>query len=183
MGMRTGPLLLAVAVLLALAGCVPSESHATAPPSASATPVFASDAEALAAAEKAYAAYLRVSDEVANDGGKAPERIAKYVTSGRFKSEIQTSALFLERGIRTTGSTDFDSSILQQVEADGIDTKVTFYTCWDTTAVRVIDSNGNDVTPADRIDRQTLEVVLTTARGRLPLQLNSDDAWSGQSSC
>ncbi|MBW4033634.1 MAG: hypothetical protein HIU88_13400, partial [Acidobacteria bacterium] len=61
MGMRTGRLTLAVAMLLALVGCVPTGQHAASSPTASLTPVFASDAEALAAAEKAYAAYLKVS--------------------------------------------------------------------------------------------------------------------------
>ena len=183
MGMRTGPALLAVAVLLTLAGCVPSTSHPTAAPSASATPVFASDAEALAAAEKAYAAYLKVSDEVAHDGGKDPERIANYVTPGRLQSELRTSDLFESKKIKTTGSTTFENAILQQVEVIGTGTSVTLYACWDATGVRVVDIDGNDATPINRVDRQTLEIVLTTTKGKLPLRLKSDDAWSGQSSC
>src|SRR3954462_13593979 len=61
-GMRTAPLLATAALLLALAGCVPTDSHPTSWPHPSATPVFASDAEALAAAEKAYAAYEAAVD-------------------------------------------------------------------------------------------------------------------------
>jgi hypothetical protein len=61
------------AVALALAGCVQPPSRVIPTSTPSAAPVFASDAAALAAAKKAYVAYLAVSDAVANDGGKNPE--------------------------------------------------------------------------------------------------------------
>ncbi|MES1170616.1 MAG: hypothetical protein ABUL47_08010, partial [Leifsonia sp.] len=59
--MRTGPVLAAAVLLAVLAGCVPTGTP-TKSPRATATPVFASDAEALAAAEKAYAAYESAVD-------------------------------------------------------------------------------------------------------------------------
>ncbi|HEU0205628.1 MAG TPA: hypothetical protein VFQ74_02915, partial [Pseudolysinimonas sp.] len=63
MDMRTGSLLVTAALLVALAGCVPTNAHPSESPSATATPVFASDAEALAAAENAYAAYQAAVDK------------------------------------------------------------------------------------------------------------------------
>ncbi|HWU47090.1 MAG TPA: hypothetical protein VN133_10080, partial [Humibacter sp.] len=45
-----------------LAGCTPSAPKPTHSPTASRTPMFASDEEALKAATDAYAAYLKMSD-------------------------------------------------------------------------------------------------------------------------
>jgi hypothetical protein len=181
--MRTGRIVLAVAMLLALAGCVPAGQHVASSPTARATPLFASDAEALAAAEKAYAAYLKVSDQIANDGGKDPERITNYVSANRLGTELAGSKTFESNRIRSEGSTAFDSPTFQQVATIGHDTEVAFYACWDASDVRIINPQGLDVTPADRVDRQYLEVVLTTVSGNLPLVLESDSPWSGQSSC
>ncbi len=183
MGMRTGPALLAAAVLLTLAGCAPTESHASSEPSASATPVFSSDAEALAAAEKAYAAYLKVSDEIGHDGGKSPERIDGFVTKSRLQTELRGSKAIESRGIRTVGSTAFRAASLQGMSYFGTNFEVTIYACWDTSGVRILDASGNDVTPAGRVSEETLEVSFVTEHGMLPLRLDSDDSWSGPSSC
>jgi len=180
--MRTGPLLATAALLVALAGCVPT-SHPSTSPSASATPVFASDAEALAAAEKAYAAYLKVSDEIGHDGGNDPDRIASTVTTDRLAIEKRGSKALQDHGLHTAGLTTFSNGSLEQVTSSGREIEVAFYACWDANGVRVLDSAGRDVTPPGRVNQRTLEVVVTTVRGNLPLVLESDDAWSGNSSC
>jgi len=181
--MRTGSLVVAATLLLALAGCVPVDSKPSATPSASATPVFASDAEALAAAEKAYAAYLKVSDEVGHDGGADPERIDPTVTVARRAIERRGSKSLQDHGLHTSGLTTFSNASLQRVTRAGGDVEVAFYACWDVSAVRVLDSAGRDVTPTSRVSQRTLEIVVTTVHGRLPLVLESDEAWSGSSSC
>jgi len=181
--MRTGSFLVTAALLLALAGCVPVDSHPSSSPTGSATPVFASDAEALAAAEKAYLAYLKVSDEIGHDGGEDPDRINPTVTLDRRAIEQRGSKSLKDHGLHTSGATAFSNPSLQRVTRSGDDVEVAFYACWDVTAVRVLDSTDRDVTPVDRVNRRTLEVVVTTVDGRLPLLLESDDAWSGDSSC
>ena len=181
--MRTGRLILAVAILLALAGCAPAGQQAASSPTARATPVFASDAEALAAAEKAYAAYLKVSDQIANDGGKNPEKVSEYVTADRLQSELAGSELYRSRGIRTVGLTRISNTRLEQVTSVGTSTSVTISLCWDASSVQVIDSSGTNVTPEDRVDRQTLEVHFVTAQSRSTLVLESDEPWSGHSFC
>ncbi|HEU0205138.1 MAG TPA: hypothetical protein VFQ74_00380, partial [Pseudolysinimonas sp.] len=57
------------------------------------------------------------------------------------------------------------------------------YACWDASAVKVLNSRGQDVTPKNRIDSQTLEIVTTTVGGDLPLVVESDNSWPGSSSC
>ena len=68
--LRPIAVLAAAFVLAALSGCVQTTEKPTPTPTAAATPAFASDEEALAAAEKAYAAYLAVLDDVTADGGR-----------------------------------------------------------------------------------------------------------------
>ena len=71
---------LAIVISLMLGGCVPSAPAASPTPEPSSTPVFASEEEALAAAEEAYAAYLAVIDEIHADGGAGVERLEVVAT-------------------------------------------------------------------------------------------------------
>ena len=73
--MRIGAHLGVGLLALVLAGCAPDVPAIQVPPTPTVTPLFASDEEALAAAEEAYAAYLAMSDEITSDGGERPERI------------------------------------------------------------------------------------------------------------
>lgn len=174
---------LAVAAAGALTGCVPGKPAVTpAPTSTSGSPVFASDEEALAAAEEAYRAYLAVSDQIANDGGADPERIAALVTSERLADELRGSETFETQGIRTEGSTKFENLGLQEVQDRG-SVRVSFYACWDASDVRVLNDLGEDITPADRINRQRLEIVVVASDPKEPFVLESDDLWSAQASC
>ncbi|HEX3679638.1 MAG TPA: hypothetical protein VHU90_07950, partial [Galbitalea sp.] len=61
-------ILVAVTAMLVLAGCVQPPPPVIPTSGPSAAPVFASDAAALAAAKKAYLAYLAVSDQILIDG-------------------------------------------------------------------------------------------------------------------
>ena len=185
MGMRTGPALLAVAVLLTLAGCVPSTSHPTAAPSASATPVFASDAEALAAAEKAYAAYLKVSAEITADGGTGESRIDPLVTKAQAIRERATYQYFVDRKFRTTGAPVLSKIELQQVTsaADGV-TEVGAYVCVDATDVRIIDSAGGDAIPEGRVNRTALQITMQSSRAHpSKLLVSESTTWSGPGIC
>ncbi|MGN6326828.1 hypothetical protein [Pseudolysinimonas sp.] len=179
--MRIAAIALVAAAALVLTGCTPG-AHPSATPSPKATPVFRSDAEALAAAEKAYKSYLRVSDSVAASGGADPNRLAPYVTTRRLKVEREGAKLLQDRKLHLVGTTTVSHSQLQQV-VGGPTTRVTFYTCWDVSAVRVLDANGTDVTPTSRKDKTTLEVQMVTRGTGGSLLLDSDSPWSGGSLC
>lgn len=172
----------ALAGILLLSGCVPSDPLPTLPPTPTSTPVFASEEEALAAAEEAYAAYLEVSNEVGETGGTDPERIEPYVTPERMEAELRGAQALQSSGLRLVGASQFETIALQMVDAVGEETEVVFYACWDGSRSRVIDSSGADVTPSDRVNRLVLEIRTVTVNGELPLVLASDDQWL-ESSC
>jgi hypothetical protein len=85
------PLALAAFALIAVAltGCAPPSEQAR--PSPTPTPIFATDADALAAATKAYARYLTVTEEVLKDGGENPGRLRAVATGEQLEAELDAS--------------------------------------------------------------------------------------------
>ncbi len=167
--------------MLLLSGCGGGSPIPTLPPTPSATPIFASEEEALAAAEEAYAAYRQMSDVISGEGGEDAERIASFVTEPRLADELRGFATLRESGLRITGEASFEVLSIQRYEEFGGDAEVVFYACSDLSESRVLDGTGADVTPEDRVDRLVLEVVLRTVDGASPLLLESDNAWPGES--
>jgi len=180
--MRISPLLVTVALLLALAGCVPSDPHPSTSPSASATPVFASDAEALAAAEKAYAAYLKVSDQVANDGGKNPERLKSVATGSLLSDDLAGFASFLEKRWHSIGKTDLTKTVLQSADlTHGGEGAVVVYICEDVAGVDVVDQNGASVVSAERPELQQFQVTFDLVHSQLTP--SAREPWTGTNTC
>jgi hypothetical protein len=180
--MRTLVGAVTIAGMVLLSGCGGGDPIPTLPPTPTATPIFASEEEALAAAEEAYAAYLEMSNLIGRDGGTGPERIAELVTADRLETELQGFETLRQSGLRLVGNSTFEVVELQRADQVGENAEVVFYACWDGSDSRVLNEAGEDVTPVDRLDRLVLEVTMTTTGGRPPLILASDDAWP-DSSC
>jgi hypothetical protein len=178
--MRTGPFLVTAAVLVALAGCVPTGGP-SASPSAHATPVFASDAEALAAAEKAYAAYVRVSDQILVDGGANPERLESLTSSTLYAQELKGFQSTSKNGWHSTGGTKYDHFTLESYSPGDRNAIVTAYVCSDVSGVDVLDASGQSVVSPDRPNRTAFEVTFALTKSRLVLA--SDDVWTGGGIC
>lgn len=182
--MRLAPVALAAAVLFALAGCVPSDAPDRPSPSPTAAPVFASDAEALAAAEKAYAAYLRVSDEIAQDGGRGADRFDSVVTKQWMSKEKAAALQLAQSGRHQVGSTLHSPLKLQQVDADASGVNVVAYSCLDLTGTRILNASGMDVTPSTRQLQLSVQVSFrSSATAPSLLLVDSNEPWSGSSFC
>jgi hypothetical protein len=180
--MRTGPLVLATAVMLALAGCVPSDSPATSAPSASPTPVFASDAEALAAAEAAYAAYLKVSDQILAGGGMHPEQLLEVASESVYATEAVGYASAKQKGWRSVGASKVDGAELQSYESNDPSHLVTAYLCIDVSGVDVVDSAGVSVVSSTRPDRTAFEISFGLKNNKRLIVLNKQ-VWPGGGIC
>jgi hypothetical protein len=182
--MRTGPLLVTAALLLALAACVPTGTGGSPTPSTSATPVFASDAEALAAAEKAYAAYLKVSDQIFIDGGKDPERLLDVTTRSLYSTELEGFQNAAEKGWHSTGGSRADNFSLQSYNASDESRIVTIYLCSDVSAVDVRDATGASVVSANRPARTPFEVSFAFKKGATAdLLVATKEVWTGGGVC
>lgn len=170
---------------LVMSGCSGAPAPVPGPPaSASAAPIFASDEEALAAAEAAYERYSAASAMISADGGVEPERIDSTVTSEYAQTLHAEFSALANAELRITGRTKNDSISLAEWSAVGPSALVTIYLCRDVTDVRVIDSVGADVTPADRESRIPSQAFLVSA-SESPSSLIVDgvERWPGVDFC
>lgn len=151
--------LIALAAAFLLTGCVPTDPIVTPNPEPGSIPIFATEEEALAAATAAYAAYVKVSDQITSEGGKSPERIVPFVSDEQLSNEVAGFAVFSTKSLSTKGATAFRNVGLERYSDNGAGpAEVVVYLCSDVSAVRLFDVAGNDVTPSSRPDRQAFEV-------------------------
>lgn len=155
--------------MLALSGCGTGDPIPTLPPTPSTTPVFASEEEALAAAEDAYAAYLEMSNLIGSEGGAEPERIEPYAVREFLESALSGFETLRENRWRTTGTTAIRSSLLQYADLEAVEgeTVVAAYICEDYSALDVLDESGASVVSSERPDVQAFEIFFDLVEGKL----------------
>jgi len=160
---RPAAVALVVVAALSVSGCAPPSPAKPPTSSPSSTALFASDEEALAAAEEAYAEYVSVTDQVFQEGGQGVERLAA-VARGRQLTEDEAGFEDVSKsGYRSTGHTEFDSTKLQRnsMTKSGV-AEVVVYLCQDISSVDVVDTAGNSVVLESRPDRIRYEVTLVS---------------------
>jgi len=182
-GMRLPAVLAVTLTMLVLTGCGTPEPVVVPEPESSSTPLFASDEEALAAAEEAYGAYLAVSDQILAEGGINPERAYGYMTENMRSDSFAGIKLFVDSEWHTQGATTFDSMTLQQFSQDETtEASLVAYACLDVSGLRIIDVAGTDVTPLERPSRLPLELEFV-AEASSTMLIERSDLWSGEDFC
>lgn len=138
--------------LLALAASALSACAPTPEPTPTATAAFASEEEAFAAAEEVYRDY--------NDaGGDGPQAANDYLTGNALEANLTTIRYLEQNDLKLAGSSTitsfngFDASVTTQTP------RVEAVVCLNLDTVRVLDSDGNDVTPPDRESVARLSVT------------------------
>ena len=185
--MRTvPPLAIAALIACSVAGCLPLDPAPVATLAPIGTPLFSSDEEALAAAEEAYGAYLAVSDQIAQDGGANPDRLAAVVGPELAAIEKAGYSELQNAGLRTVGSTSFYGAILQRFDTESPDGRdvVTVYLCSDVSGVDVLDSAGKSVVSPDRPALTPFEVAFDLAGGVvMTLVVSRKEPWPESGVC
>ena len=173
----------ATGLALVLVGCAGAAAPTPTPSSGDTpAPIFASDEEALAAAEEAYEEFERVSQTIASESGSSPERIGTVATSRYTPELIEEFETYAELNIHTVGESVLDSfELVEQSSSDGA-SAVVIYVCRDVSHVRIIDDAGNDVTPADRDERAPLIATLVSEEPN-HLLVDQVELWSGKDFC
>ena len=135
----------AVAMVFAGCGGAPPELEPT-PTRTAQQPVFGSLDEAFEAAVAAYQRYLDVWNQIAAEGGAAPERLLQVMEAGELADqEIAFFEGLASSGQRVAGAATFDNPrLLQYVDASSL---IQIYACSDISAARLLDATGNDITP------------------------------------
>ncbi|MET0724956.1 MAG: hypothetical protein ABWY36_01305 [Leifsonia sp.] len=172
-----------VLVVLALSGCAASPRPEPTRSAPSSAPVFASDEEALAAAEKAYAAYLEVADLVFNEGGAKPERFRSVAVDQALDDSLVSADEFVMRDAHTAGRTAFEVYRLQSADYQSVRSlSITIYVCDDVSNVGLFDSSNDSLVSPDR-QNVTPFTVTVVGDGSETLRVSSRAVWPSESFC
>lgn len=137
--------------------------------------MFASDEEALAAAEAAYGAFLKATDSVIRDGGAEPERVEAYLSPELYQRELAGYRQLTQNGWHGVGSTSF-KLFLQYF----VGTSIVAYACDDVSQTDVVDSDGHSVVLEGRAQRVAYEVEFDASND---VTIVRKDVWSGGGVC
>jgi len=174
---------LAAATALLLAGCTGDDPIVLPGPDPTTAPVFATDEDALAAAEVAYGEYLRASAEITKKDGDDPKSIAPFVTENYLPELLEGFTELHDSKRYIDGSIAFDGLELQQYSDDlSSSAIVSVYLCLDVSDARVRDASGEDVTP-DRPNVVPLELSFESIDRDPELLLASSESWTGENFC
>ena len=151
MDLRRRTAIPALTIGLALAGCAsPVEQPMP-------TPSFANAETAYAAAEATYRAYVdALNEHRANPTSE--EQPNAFLTGQALDNEVEAQAQLADLSLRVIGPSVITSFV--PVAATNAGTEVLAQVCLESSATRVIDSGGSDVTPADRESLSPLSVTL-----------------------
>jgi hypothetical protein len=138
--------------------------------------VFASDEEALAAAEEAYGRFLSTLDQIFVDGGANPERLLDVASQEILDHEMAGFEQLKASGERGTGAT---TTTLTLQYADLASGEVTVYACDDISDTDILDSSGRSVVREGRTTKYEYEVTLADN----PMIVTSRVPWDGSSIC
>jgi len=175
---------LAVAAALLLAGCTGDDPIVLPKPDPTTAPVFATDEEALAAAEVAYGEYLAASDAITAKDGADPNTIGEYVHSEYLPEVLESFEDLRADHLHSKGELSFDGMTLQQYTDDlASPATISVYVCIVATNARLLDQNDQDVTPAGRDDRVPLEISFQTEEREPNLLIRSSELWTGADFC
>lgn len=174
----------ALASVLLLTGCTLASPEASPTPTPSATPVFASEEEALAAAEEAYAAYEHAVDVSLTTYDRSA--LATVSRGQALEVAVESSESFEAQGRVLMGSSR--TEVTELVHPGGLVDGSSFeplstYACLDVSNTDVLDASGISVV---REGRETLfpEVVLFEFDVDLGVLLVvSVEIWEGENFC
>ncbi|MCD1570484.1 hypothetical protein [Agromyces mediolanus] len=168
----------AFGLVAALAGCDagPVDPTSSSPPSP-APPIFASDEEALAAAEAAYAAYAAADAAILADGGKGSDRIKEHVSATYEPTVLKAYAQIAEGGLVVRGEGSIEGARLIEANRE----VVQIYACLDVGGTVVLNAEGADVTPPERPLRTPMLLRFVPDEDRL--LLDGSEKWDGDDFC
>jgi hypothetical protein len=145
---------LAALLALPLSACTTAVQDPPPTHSASPSPLFTSDADALKAATDAYAAYLKMSDTISHDGGAHPERINPYAIGQARNLVAKSAKQFADAKAHADGETSFSAVSIQETSPRG----VVIYACEDVSGVDILSTNGESLVAPDRETRYPVQV-------------------------
>ncbi|NLP85558.1 hypothetical protein HF576_17095 [Microbacterium sp. CFH 90308] len=151
------------ASMVLLTGCLGSPPEPTPTPPA----VFASEAEAFAAAEETYRAYIDAVNARRDDLASEPDP-QSFLIGEALEADLKSLREFEELGIQIEGDTEIVA--IEPISADVKTGATLLETCYDVSNARIINDAGEDVTVADRDPRLLLSVRFAYVDDGLAIQ-------------
>ena len=170
-------------LLLALAGCSNTAEIPRADASPSASPLFASEDEALEAATAVYAEYNATASAIFQQRGDGVERLKPLLSDQLYEEEAASIQEAVDSGITTKGTSRTTGVELQQYDSGpaGI-ASVAFYACSINDQVTALDESGNPSQEQPEVIEVTLEVIVSSdSDGRL--FISRRDFWAEGNQC
>lgn len=175
--MRFLSLAVAAGLTLALGACGPQPQPPMPTPSPTTTPFFASDEEALAAAEEVYREYKSAAADILADGGIEPDRIRDHVTGQFLEESLDSFATARSNGWRAVGEVLIKDFTLEFYDSSSSGPEViAAFSCEDVSGVDVVDADGLSVVRDDRPPISTFSVIFDVSDG--DLKISSRTIWS-----
>jgi len=175
---------LAVTTALLLAGCSGDAPIVLPKPDPTTAPVFATDEDALAAAEVAYGEYLKASDAITAKDGADPNTIGEYVHNEYLPEVLESFEDLRSDNLHSEGKLAFEGMTLQQYTDDlSNSATISVYVCVVATDARLLNENNEDVTPVERDNRVPLEVTFQSEERQPNLLIRSSELWTGADFC
>jgi hypothetical protein len=173
----------AVATVVLLAGCVGPAPTPT-PTEAVSEPVFASEEEALAAAEEVFAKYVEASTKMATSGGTDLSGFDGLVTSRLLAEETQSGQDLHGRGEHLQGAFGYSGFSLQQFDqSDPQQVFLQAYACLDLSNVAYVNSSGEVVSDPASASAPLDVVMTTTSSAPTKFLVERADKWTGVDFC
>ena len=152
--------LVALALAGIVAGCAPTPASTPTPTSG-----FASDAEAFAAAEETYRAYVDALNRVDLSDPETFEDVYAWTTGDANAGERRTLSQMHSDGWVVDGETVISGFVGTQFTQDSVLSTVKATVCSDVEQVTVTTADGESVVPGDRPNTYTLNVTFDTDPG------------------
>ncbi|MGV8877249.1 MAG: hypothetical protein ACOH1K_07040, partial [Rhodoglobus sp.] len=139
---------------------------------------YATDEEALAAAEVAYTEYMSVTNQIFVDSGADPERMSAVAAGPFLQMSIESFGDFARERQQRVGIPTASSFTLQRYSPDsGPGEILTVYLCRDVSNVDVLDAQGNSLVLESRADRSTMQVTFDWDSARQRLLVSDQQLW------
>jgi len=169
------------ALLLALlSGCAPSDASPPPEPTSTFVAPYATDEEALAAAEEAYAEYVRVTGVVYSAELSDPAMLSTVASGDHLDELVQEHAELETENEFIAGAQTFDQVVLQRYSRDGSSREIiAVYLCDDLSKLEIV-KDGIKFGPEKPLLPVTMQVVFDYSSLTQSLLVSARDIWSSE---
>jgi hypothetical protein len=148
-----------VLFLSLLSGCAPSDTSTPPEPTETFVAPYATDEEALAAAEEAYGEYLRVINFHLHESVLDEKQLGTVAVGAELAGAIESLARMSRDGQYAVGDATFSGMEFQRYSLDGSSSElVSVYLCEDLSEIQLFNSDGK-AAGEDGIAPYTLQVT------------------------